>query len=365
MAFPVTTPDGKITDDLRAFISLDTAGQIGVKWGVLVNTKAAGVAGADDVFVRAVPEGAPTAGDIKIEPAQVHLAFDRELAAAVAGHAAPDRRRAVLVGGGALGSQIAMNLAREGAFSWTVVDSDYLLPHNLARHALLTDELGAPKALALARQMGLLLNESFTAVVGRCHQARRGAGAGACSRPMSSSTPPRRSPCLALPCRSGGQQRAAHLLSSSIRPGQPSCSWPKSSDRSVTLRDLEAQYHRLVQTDPALEDHLSAAPGLRYSGSCRALTNRIPATSAALFSALGARGLVEALMSDDAAVRIWKVTAGGGVEVIEHRRRDHAPLGSRRVDDHLRRRSSLPNLRGFATAGCRVKRAAFFSASPT
>jgi hypothetical protein len=142
-AQPPDPPDGKITDDLRAVISLDTAGQIGINWGVLANSKAAGVAGADDVFVRAVPEGTPSPADIKIEPAQAHLAFDRELAAAVAGHTAPDRRRAVLVGGGALGSQIAMNMAREGAFSWTVVDSDYLLPHNLARHALLTDELGA------------------------------------------------------------------------------------------------------------------------------------------------------------------------------------------------------------------------------
>jgi hypothetical protein len=92
----------------------------------------------------------------------------------------------------------------------------------------------------------------------------------------------------------------------------------ESADRSVTLRDLEAQYHRLVQTDPALKDHLSAAPGLRYSGSCRALTNRIPATNAALLSAHGARGFVEALKSDEAAVRVWKLTAGGGVGVIEH-----------------------------------------------
>ena len=93
----------------------------------------------------------------------------------------------------------------------------------------------------------------------------------------------------------------------------------ENSARSVTLRDLEAQYHRLVQTDPALEDHLRAAPALRYSGSCRALTNRIPATSAALLSALGARGLVESLKSDDAAVRIWKLTTQGGVDVIERR----------------------------------------------
>ena len=75
VAFPVTTPDGKTADDLRAFISLDTAGQIGVNWGVLANSKAAGVAGADDVFVRALPEGTPSPADIKIEPAQVHLAL--------------------------------------------------------------------------------------------------------------------------------------------------------------------------------------------------------------------------------------------------------------------------------------------------
>ncbi len=126
VVFPVA-PTEETADDLRAFISLDTAGQIGVNWGVLANSKAAGVAGADDVFVRAVPLGTPSLADIEIEDAQVHLAFDRELAAAVAGHTAPDRRHAVLVGAGALGSHIALNLAREGAFSWTVVDSDYLL----------------------------------------------------------------------------------------------------------------------------------------------------------------------------------------------------------------------------------------------
>jgi hypothetical protein len=36
-------------------------------------------------------------------------------------------------------------------------------------------------------------------------------------------------------------------------------------------------------------------------------------------SALGARGFVEALKNDDASLRVWKLTAGGGVEVIAHR----------------------------------------------
>ncbi len=115
----------------------------------------------------------------------------------------------------------------------------------------------------------------------------------------------------------------------------------ESGDRSVTLRDLEGQYHRLVQTDPALKDHLSAAPGLRYSGSCRALTNRIPATRAALLSALGARGLAEALKSDAQAVRVWKADRHGGVGVIEHRAARPHRVGHRRADNHVRQRSSL------------------------
>jgi hypothetical protein len=315
IGFPVTTPDGKTTNDLRAFISVDTAGQIGVNAGVLLNTKAAGVAGASDVYVRAVPENKPSSDHIKIEPAQVHFAFDRELAAAVAGHPSPDRRRSVLVGAGALGSQIGMNLAREGAFSWTVVDSDYLLPHNLARHALSVNELGAPKALALARQMGLLLNESFTAVAGDATKpdaelVKELAQADVIIDASASVAVSRH--LADLP--DGNARRISVFFNPA---GTAVVVLAEGKDRSITLRDLEAQYHRLVQTDPGLEGHLRSQPGLRYSGSCRALTNRIPATSAALLSALGARGLVEALKGDDAVVGIWKITSGGGVQVIE------------------------------------------------
>lgn len=315
VAFPIVLPDGGTTNDLRAFISLDTVGQMGVAWGLLLSAKDAGVASAGDAYIRAVGKGAPVAPDIRIEPAQVHFAFDRELAAGAAGHPAPDRRRAVLVGAGALGSQVAIDLAREGAFTWTVVDNDNLLPHNLARHALLSDEVGSPKASALARQMGWLLDESFAAIVGD----------------------------IALPDAELGQKLAeADLIidaSASVSVSRYLGDYADSNARrvclffnpagtavvlliedlarSVTLRDLEAQYHRLVQTDPALEDHLRAGLGLRYSGSCRALTNRIPATSAALLSALGARGLMDSLQADGAAVKIWRLNTGGRIDVVE------------------------------------------------
>ena len=41
-------------------------------------------------------------------------------------------KEVVMVGVGSLGSQLRMDLAREGAFEWTIVDGDALFPHNMA-----------------------------------------------------------------------------------------------------------------------------------------------------------------------------------------------------------------------------------------
>ena len=85
--------------------------------------------------------------------ANVHIEFDQERAAELAGLSEADKRKVVLVGAGAIGSQVSMILAREGRFSWTVVDDDKLLPHNLARHSLEFEDLGKPKAVALSARL--------------------------------------------------------------------------------------------------------------------------------------------------------------------------------------------------------------------
>ena len=57
--------------------------------------------------------------------------------------------RVVLVGAGALGSQIHGNLSRMGWGRWTVVDRDTLLPHNVARHRLGEHVVGVSKVRAI------------------------------------------------------------------------------------------------------------------------------------------------------------------------------------------------------------------------
>lgn len=76
--------------------------------------------------------------------------------------------------------------------------------------------------------------------------------------------------------------------------------------------------HRLHLTDPALAEHLRLdVPGLRYSGSCRSVTNRIPANRASLLSAVAARGIAATLKDDGAVIQIWTVGDAGEVRLTK------------------------------------------------
>jgi Prokaryotic E2 family A/ThiF family/Prokaryotic homologs of the JAB domain len=60
-----------------------------------------------------------------------------------------EARKLLLLGSGALGSKIAMHLARSGQVKLSAVDTSNLSPHNVVRHALGGESIGKPKAEAL------------------------------------------------------------------------------------------------------------------------------------------------------------------------------------------------------------------------
>ncbi len=90
----------------------------------------------------------------------------------------PDLRKITAVGMGALGSQIANLLARSGYGKWSLVDSDVLLPHNFARHALVHSLVGMPKVDAMKMHLDATLAEPivkevvFTDVLSPWRQGR-------------------------------------------------------------------------------------------------------------------------------------------------------------------------------------------------
>jgi hypothetical protein len=319
VTFPVVSGGRQTVNDVRAFLTFDTAGEIGVALGVLYANKSQ--VGDKRAYMMAIPEAQPDNQHQRVEPTQVHFALDRELASTISGHPAPDRRRALLVGAGSLGSQLSINLAREGLFAWTVVDDDYILPHNLARHALFADCIGAPKADALAHHLSELLEEpaqalraniikpddttreKLTAALAEANIIIDTSASIAVSRYLAS-----------LP-----NVKARRVCAFFNPTGTAVVLLAEDVGHSITLQDLEAQYYRLVVSEPLLAGHLNTETlGIRYSGSCRALTNRIPASRAALLSALAARGIANALTNDDASISVWTLNSNDEAQRIRY-----------------------------------------------
>jgi len=63
------------------------------------------------------------------------------------------RKKALLIGAGTLGSNVAMQLARSGVGHLTIIDPDILEDANIGRHVLGADELGRFKVNALAERI--------------------------------------------------------------------------------------------------------------------------------------------------------------------------------------------------------------------
>ena len=225
---------------------------------------------------------------IEVQSAEVHLAFEADLAARLTGRSAPDERKAVLVGSGAVGSHVADALAREGRFRWTVIDDDRLLPHNLARHIARGDAVTRPKAKILAEHINRTLAGPPCAVAIPANLFAEGEEGAAIETALRGADIIIDATASVLAARHLSDHEAqGRRASVFFNPaGDAAVLLVEPSDRTLTLRDLEAQYLGLVLRTERLADHLGRpAETVAYTGACRAITNRIrnrrPRSSAA------------------------------------------------------------------------------------
>jgi integrative and conjugative element protein (TIGR02256 family) len=254
--------------------------------------------------------------DFPIQIAPVHRELDAMLASDIAGRQL-DQREVVLIGAGSLGSHLAENLAREGLFRWTVVDDDTFLPHNVAKHTLTKLDLGQPKARILATQLELIRSDTTaraicesvlrqklsTELIDALNSANIIIDASA-SVPVSKWLADQPSKARRICCFFTPDGKSAVLI---VEP----------ATRAITLRELEVAYLRELLTNPLMADHLGSATQFRYSGACRALSNRIPASSVAVLAGILSAATAVASTNNNALVHIWRIGDDGGIGRID------------------------------------------------
>ena len=320
---PIVSPNDEQQDgtDLRAYMTDKSAGDIAVALGVglpagqrdegsnIGYVRAISNPGVDDAAVRG----------IEVQVAEVHYEFDRALATQLSGRATVDGRKAVLAGAGAIGSHVSDCLIREGRFSWTAIDDDYLLPHNLGRHTGDRGDVTKNKAqIAKASLSGVLDGEPPARAIGNNvlsgppHREQIDAALGEADLIIDATASVLAERFLS------DHPATARRVSVFFNPtGKDAVLLAEPADRSITLRDLEAQYFGLAGTDERLATHLDqGGQTFAYTGACRAVTNLIPESQVMTLSGLVAGGLGRAVDAPDGVGRIWSLRDDGGVNAF-------------------------------------------------
>ena len=310
-------------EDLKAFYFERNLGELGERVGAIYRNPDFDPAkvSSESRYGRLLPPTAPTGlGEVGIQMLSVHLDFDRELGRQCSGARGSDTLRVVLVGAGAVGSHLANALSREGRFRWTIVDDDILLPHNLARHVLLPCHLGHAKALALAGFLSNLLGEHDASRGIRCNALHPGAASVELDAALDQADVViDASASVAVSRHLSDATWMARRASVFLNPiGAAAVLLVEDKARGCRLDALEGQYYRLVLRTPDLTGHLAPpAGGLRYTGACRHVTNRIPETHVAILTGAASLGLSRATMVDAATIRIWNLDADGRVTMFD------------------------------------------------
>ena len=292
--------------ELRAFLTFETIREVGVEIGLWEES--------DEYIGYLIPIDYNKAGQqIRVGMLNPVSSLSRENAAQFNNLLPQSSRKIVAVGLGALGSQVFMNLIRAGYGKWILIDKDFLLPHNLSRHALPGVFIGGAKSRWMAEVanhtidgdpiadwiVADILNPLESSEI--LQKVREAFNTAEIILDASASVPVARH--LVLDADS-----SARRISLFLNPrGTDVAILAEDSERKITLDSLEMQYYRHLINETCLEWHLQRKPERnRYAASCRDVSSTIPQDFVALHAAICSRAIHQLTSSGEASLSIWR-----------------------------------------------------------
>ena len=294
------------TIELRAFLTFETIKEVGVEIGLWQESE--GCIG----YLIPIDHN-KTGQQIRVGMLNPVSSLSRKNAAQLNNLLPQASRKIVAVGLGALGSQVFMNLIRAGYGEWTLIDEDFLLPHNLARHALPGVFIGGAKS----RWMAELANHTIdgdpiadwiVADILNSHEKPK----------MLEKLKEAFSNAGIILDTSASVSVARHLvhdINSLARrisiflnsDGTDVVILAEDEKRMIPLDSLEMQYYRHLINARCLEGHLQRNhERVRYATSCRDVSATIPQDFVALQAAICSRAIHQLTSNEQASLSIWR-----------------------------------------------------------
>jgi len=249
--------------------------------------------------------------DIAVCTLNVHEAFSRNLAAYISGYEMIDCN-IVMIGAGALGSHLLYNSLRTGFGQWTVIDNDDFFPHNIGRHVLNKEHIGHNKAISISEFANTILQSDRKVVEGIPANILR---PGMYENKVNDAL--KKAHVILDASTSVAVERYLAFYPNSDARRVSAFFNPRGTDlvmliedkkRQATLDFLEIQYYRNLIYMPELEEHMKVEPDkIRYSASCRDISNRIPQENIGMLSSICSSFLRRALNKEEGAINIWHI----------------------------------------------------------
>lgn len=267
------------------------------------------------------PDTSKSGDNVYLDVLNVSFELTRSMAAMLNGNTAIDDIRIVAVGAGALGSQTVLNLARSGFGTWTIIDNDRLMPHNIARHTLIGVFIGSNKAEAVALVANTIVGDadlfsSLSVDVLSPGTQNEDATTAFCNAEVILDMSTSIAIARKLTCDIESDARRISLFMTPS--GHDLVLFAEDKNRTMPLDALEMQYYRAVANNEALVEHFqTSGQRSRYGQSCRDITSALPQNLVALHAAIGARAIKNAIADPGATVAIWRADDCGNVQRVD------------------------------------------------
>lgn len=248
--------------------------------------------------------------EVKVLPLRPTFALSKNIAKELSGLGNEDPK-IVVVGAGALGSQVILNLARQGFGVWSIIDNDRLLPHNFSRHALSQIFEGQNKAQSLALEINALLNDGMAASwyplnildADQFRQLQDVFDGADVIIDLSAS----HSVARTLAQAEFTMGRICGFLSPN---GRYLALLSEGQARSIRLDDLEVQLAVHVAEKEQFQDMYKRADGLvTYAGSCRDISFQLPQDVVAMHAATASQFIKKNYTSVEPSINLWEWSA--------------------------------------------------------
>jgi len=213
------------------------------------------------------------------------------------------------VGVGAVGSSILELAVRAGFGEWNIVDKDVFLPHNVIRHILGKYAVGRHKVECVEVYLNALVpgNPIQKAIVADIKNPRnkqevldKSFNGAEMIVDFSASVVAARQLCE--------HESKARRCSVFLNPtGKDLVFFIESSDRSISLWDIEGSYYAALHHEMALDGHLTEdASTNRYGNGCRDITTQISAAQTSILSGIAFPQMLERFQSPKGFAAVWR-----------------------------------------------------------